>query len=318
MDQFKQNILKEPFNEILGQEDVKVQLKSALLMDRHVILVGAPGVGKTTLARALVHCLPDMEADEGLLHGIKPTGAVRTIKGAERFVRIQGSPDLTAEDLLGDIDPVKAMKHGALSLEAFSPGKIFKANKGILFFDEVNRCSEKLQNALLQVLEEGKITLGSYTIDFPAEFVFIGTMNPEDSSTEPLSDVFLDRFDLIYVTYPETPQIEERIVLEKGEKMLHFPDKLLKQVVNFVRELRESPDLEKRPSVRATLGIYERAQSHAIVNGDKEVSAADVRAVLVSVLAHRIRLKPSVKFLKKPEDFVEQKFSEFEDSGGYL
>src|SRR3989339_812615 len=113
---------------------------------------------------------------------------------AERFVRVQGSPDLAAEDLLGDIDPIKALKFGPTSLEAFSPGKIFRANNGILFFDELNRCPEKLQNALLQVLEEGKATIGSYDIDFDVDFLFIGTMNPEDISTEPMSDVLLDRF----------------------------------------------------------------------------------------------------------------------------
>ncbi|MFH1649962.1 MAG: ATP-binding protein [Candidatus Woesearchaeota archaeon] len=318
MDDFKQNILEEEFSDILGQQDVKDQLKSALLMDRHVILVGAPGVGKTTLAKSLVHALPEVNMDEGLMHGVKETGKVKAFKGSERFIRVQGSPDLTAEDLLGDIDPVKAMKHGALSLEAFSPGKIFKANQGILFFDEVNRCSEKLQNALLQVLEEGTITIGSYTIDFPASFIFIGTMNPEDSSTEPLSDVFLDRFDLIYVDYPESQDIEMSIVTGKGTKMIEFPEKLLHNTVRFIRELRESHDLEKKPSVRATLGLYERAQSHAVVMNKTIVEPSDIKAVLVSVLSHRIRLKPSLKYIKKPEDFIRQKFDEFQDSGGYL
>ena len=130
-------------------------------------------------------------------------------------MRVQGSPDLTAEDLLGDIDPIKALQFGPLSLEAFTPGKIFRANQGILFFDEVNRCPERLQNALLQVLEEGKATIGSYVLEFPASFLFIGTMNPEDSSTEKLSDVFLDRFDMIYLGYPESLDIEKAIVLRK-------------------------------------------------------------------------------------------------------
>jgi Mg-chelatase subunit ChlI len=91
-------------------------------------------------------------------------------------VRVQGSPDLTSEDLIGDIDPVKALKHGAMSLEAFSPGKIFKANNGVLFFDEINRCPEKLQNALLQVLEERKLTIAGYDVDFGVDFIFVGTM----------------------------------------------------------------------------------------------------------------------------------------------
>src|SRR3989338_7356809 len=130
---------KDPFTEILGQDKVKLQIKSALLTNRHIIIVGPPGVGKTTLAKNIAKLLPG---------------------GLKNFVRIQGSPDLAAEDLLGDIDPIKALKYGPLSLEAFQKGKIFKADKGILFFDELNRCPEKLQNALLQVLEEGKATIG--------------------------------------------------------------------------------------------------------------------------------------------------------------
>ena len=76
------------------------------------------------------------------------TKATKKITGHDRFIRIQGSPDLTVEDILGDIDPIKALKFGAMSIEAFTPGKIFKANNGVLFFDELNRCPQKLQNAL--------------------------------------------------------------------------------------------------------------------------------------------------------------------------
>jgi len=109
----------DPFQDILGQEEVKKQLRSALLAERNIILVGPPGIGKTTLAKNI------SKITDG------------------NFIRIQGSPDLTVEDILGDIDPVRALEHGPLSIEAFQKGKIFKANKGILFFDELNRCPEK-------------------------------------------------------------------------------------------------------------------------------------------------------------------------------
>ena len=130
-------VIGAKFEEIIGQEPVKEQLKSALLSGRNLILVGQPGIGKTTLARAVTNLLPKKQ----------------------NFVRIQGSPDLTAEDLIGDIDPMKALKFGPLSKEAFTPGKIFKADDGILFFDEVNRCTEKLQNSLLQALEEKIVSM---------------------------------------------------------------------------------------------------------------------------------------------------------------
>ncbi|MEA2036352.1 MAG: MoxR family ATPase [Nanoarchaeota archaeon] len=289
---------KDSFTDILGQDKVKKQIKSALMTNRHIIIVGPPGTGKTTLAKNIAKLL-----DSGL----------------KNFVRVQGSPDLTAEDLLGDIDPIKALKYGPLSLEAFQKGKIFKADKGILFFDELNRCPEKLQNALLQVLEEGKATIGSYDVDFDIDLIFIGTMNPEDSSTETLSDVLLDRFDLVYMNYPESIDIEKKIVLEKGRKLdVNFSENLLHLATCFVRSLREDDKLEKRPSVRASLGLYERAQSNALLDGRKNVKFEDIEEAIISVLSHRIKLKPSVKYLKDPKDFVKEEFKKFLDSNEEL
>src|SRR3989339_1440211 len=276
---------KDQFTDILGQDKAKQDMKSALLMNRHIIIVGPPGVGKTTLAKNIAALLTN-----------------------NKFVRIQGSPDLTVEDLLGDIDPIKAMKYGPLSLEAFTKGKIFKADGGVLFFDELNRCHEKLQNALLQVLEEKKATIGTYDVDFDVDFICICTMNPEDTSTEKLSDVLLDRFDIVYMEHPENLAIEKEIVIEKGKKMAEFEDELLSACLNFIRMLRESDKLEKKPSVRASLGLYERAQANAVIHGRHKVEFEDVQNVIVSVLAHRIRLKPSVKYLQSSEDFVKEAF----------
>ncbi|MBI2663474.1 MoxR family ATPase [Candidatus Woesearchaeota archaeon] len=278
------------FEDILGQEEAKKQLKSALMMGRHVILVGPPGVGKTTLAKNVAKLIK---------------------KG--RFIRIQGSPDLNVEDLIGDIDPMKALKYGPTSIEAFTRGKIFKADKGVLFFDELNRCPEKLQNSLLQALEEKKVTIGSYDVDFDVDFIFIGSMNPEDfAGTEKLSEVLLDRFDMIYVSYPETLEIEKEITKTKGNKLdVKFPDLLLTNAILFVRLLRENKDLERVPSVRASLGLYERAQSNAVLNKNNEVSMEDIKEAIISVLAHRIRLKPGVKYLTNPNKFIERELNEF-------
>lgn len=318
----KNQLLKEDFADILGQRTTKQQLKSALLMARHVIIVGSPGIGKTTLAKNIAKLLSEIVVNDCdfncspeqpvcPLCMLKKTKKTRKSRGEERFIRVQGSPDLTAEDLIGDIDPIKAMKFGPLSLEAFTPGKIFKANNGILFFDEVNRCHEKLQNSLLQILEEGKATIGSYTVDIPANFIFIGTMNPEDTSTERLSDVFLDRFDIIFMSYPEDVETEKKIVRLKGQKLVEFPESLLELTVLFVRLLRESDKLEKKPSVRASIGLYERAQSNAYIDNRKKVCFDDVKQSVISVLAHRVRLKPSVKYLESPEQFIDDEFKRF-------
>jgi Mg-chelatase subunit ChlI len=317
---------KNPFEDILGQEQTKKQLKSTLLMNRHVIIVGTPGIGKTTLAKNIAKLLPEMTVNDCEFNcdpknPVCPSCVLKSSKittkkssGSDRFIRIQGSPDLTAEDLIGDIDPIKAMKFGPLSFEAFTPGKIFRANNGILFFDEVNRCHEKLQNTLLQVLEEGKATIGSYSVDIPANFVFIGTMNPEDSSTEKLSDVFLDRFDIVYMDHPEDVKIESAVVRKKGQRLTEFSNGLLDLTVLFVRLLRESDKLEKKPSVRATIGLYERAQSNAFIRNSKEVNFDDIKESVVSVISHRIRLKPSVKYLQSPEKFIKEEFEKFVDN----
>ncbi len=309
---FKKALIKADFKEIIGQKAVKNQLKGALLVQRHVILVGPPGVGKTTLAKEVAKLLTPVELTDDAFRqkpdGNKPT---RVFSGVERFIRVQGSPDLTAEDLFGDIDPMKAIKYGPLSVEAFTPGKIFKANEGILFFDEVNRCSDKLQNALLQVLQEGIITIGSYDVDFPANFIFIGTMNPDDNATEELSHVFLDRFDIIQVSYPESFDYEKTIVKNRSDIPVMIPDAVMTHIVSFVRNLRENKSVESAPSVRATIGLAERASANALLNNRQETTLRDVRAVISSVLAHRIILKPSVRYVQSTEDFVLSEFSSY-------
>ncbi len=324
--QLKPILLKkeDPFTDILGQEEAKAQIKGALLTNRHILIVGAPGIGKTTMAKNIAKILPELTVNdcgyncipENAICPVCKNGAAKKkikINGKERFIRVQGSPDLTVEDLIGDIEPIKAMKFGPLSLEAFTPGKIFKANNGVLFFDELNRAPEKLQNALLQVLEEGYSTIGSYVVDIPSNFIFIATMNPEETTaTEKLSDVLLDRFDMVYMAYPEDDDTEKNIVKIKSENIgVNVNDDLLNIIIGFVRDLRKSEQLVKKPSVRASIGLYERVQSNAMVEGKKEADFEDLKKIVISVLAHRIKLKPSLKYMKTSEEFIKEHFDSF-------
>jgi len=295
-------IIQDKIDDIIGQDKAKYQIKSALIANRHILIIGPPGIGKTTIAKNISKLLPKK-------------------KDKNSFIRIQGSPDLTVEDIIGDIDPIKAMKYGPLSTEAFSPGKIFKADKGILFFDEINRAPEKLQNALLQALQERKVTIGSYDVDLDVNFVLIATMNPEDINTQKLSYVLMDRFDVIYMEYPENLKQEYEITMTSAQDIIDI-DKLTKKdkdenskilyyFIDFIRDLRENQELLHKPSPRACIGLYERAQSNALLSKRKIPSFEDYRDAMVSVLMHRIELKPSAKIKTNINNFLSKEFDSY-------
>jgi len=319
---------KDPLSVIIGQEEAKEKILASILAGHHILLEGPPGIGKTTLTKHVASTLPPLKAVKGCLYHCAPENPVcpmckmkiakgekiesEEVPGIKRFVRIQGSPDLTAEDLLGDIDPTQAFKYGPQDYRAFTPGKLLKGNRGVVFFDELNRVPEKLQNALLQVLEEGTATIGPYDVDYPANFIMIATMNPrEHAGVEELSDVLLDRFDVIKMTYPETPEREREILIRYGLRFdgVELPDEVIDAIVKLVRATREEPwskELDQGASVRAGLSLYEKVQTLALLNGKKKAEIADIKKMAISALGSRIKPSPESKYYDDPIGLIEE------------
>ena len=296
--------LKQSLRTVLsGKDEVTDLLLVGLLGAGHVLMEDVPGVGKTTLAKALARAL-----DVG-------------------FARVQFTPDLLPSDILGS--QVLSPRDGSFT---FQKGPVFT---NVLLGDEINRASPRTQSALLEAMNEGQVTVDGVTRPLPAPFLVLATQNPSDyQGTYPLPEAQLDRFLLrIGVGYPSAEAELEMVLARRREDPLlkvapvcdaaavvrlqeevrevEVRDPVARYMLEVVRRTRTAPELALGISPRGTLAFFRAAQARAFLVGRSYVSPEDVHVLARPVLAHRVQLTTQARYAgtraeKIVEDLLEQ------------
>jgi len=268
---------------VVGKREVTEQLLGALLVEGHVLLDDVPGVGKTTLARAVARSL-DLS-----------------------FRRIQCTPDLVPSDVTG----VSIYDQRAEAFE-YRPGPL-AAN--VVLVDEINRATPRAQSALLEAMQERQVTVDETTHTLPDPFLVIATQNPvELEGTFPLPEAQLDRFlFLLNLGYPDADDEDTILkihgpanvraetlepILSPAEiaklrdevRAVRLGDAVRRYVVEIVRGTRRIDGVDLGASPRAALALYRAAQAHAAIRGRAYVLPDDVKAQAGAVLRHRLFL----------------------------
>ena len=295
VEKLKTNIEKA----VIGKADVIDLVLVSLLCKGHALIEDVPGVGKTTLVKALA----------------------KSIRCS--FSRIQFTTDLLPSDITG----VSIYNQKEQRFE-FKKGPIFS---NIILADEINRASPKTQSSLLEVMEERQVTVDGVTYRVNEPFMVLATQNPiEYEGTFPLPEAQLDRFTVrINIGYPQPVHEkmmlqnyksvnivdeleavlsgEDIVQMQKTVSQVHVDDSLYNYIVNIANRTRNDNNIYLGASPRASLVLLKASQAFAFIKGREYVLPDDIKAMAVPVLAHRVIVKPEYRLQNKTaEDAIRE------------